>query len=51
MSRKMISPEQLDRTIDEKIKGYDAAIPTDLVESNGRLYLYHDGKQLEPQTG
>ena len=49
MSRKMISPEQLEKTIDDKLKGYDESIPTDIGGVGDELWLFHDGNELKPQ--
>lgn len=50
MSRKMISPEQLESKIDKKLNGYDKAIPTGIGHNGDEIYLQHDNQELTPQA-
>lgn len=45
--RRMYSKAQLSAIVDEKLNGYDAAIPTELKQVENYVYLAHDGITLE----
>lgn len=45
--RRMYSKAQLSALVDEKLNGYDAAIPTELKQVGDYVYLAHDGIMLE----
>lgn len=49
MSRRMYSKSQLEGIVEDKIKGFDRATPTDIKGEGDKLYLVHDGEELTPQ--
>ena len=45
--RRMYSKEMLEDIVDQKLEGYDASIPTDVVgDAQQNLHLEHDGNKL-----
>ena len=49
--RRMYSKEMLEDIVDQKIKGYDSSIPTDVVgDAQQNLHLVHNGNKLGEGT-
>lgn len=45
--RRMYSKQMLEDVVDQKLEGYDASIPTDVVgDAQQNLHLVHDGNKL-----
>ena len=45
--RRMYSKQMLENLVDQKLEGYDASIPTDVVgDAQQNLHLVHDGNKL-----
>ena len=44
--RRMYSKQMLEDIVDQKLEGYDASIPTDLLASGNELKLQHDSTPL-----
>ena len=49
--RRMYSKQMLEDVVDQKLEGYDASIPTDVVgDAQQNLHLVHDGNKLGEGT-